>query len=193
MSAAAGKKDSDFQAFVKTLAGATDKTFKSMCSLVIDDAPKIRKFFIVECDGKMRVSGMEKFNGPAYISTISFYRSAEDTKKHKACGAIVLYIEQTEAERLLKSLGYRDANEEDQDSMMKPCGEFCKIIAGNFKNELVTEGNVDLVMSSPENYHNSVPLGVDFGYDQVEQYELRFAIRGKEIMAVDITLSPASR
>ena len=143
---------------------------------------------IIEYNSRMRVFGMEKFNGPCFISVINYYSSEVDLKAHKAGGAVVLYIEEGNAAKLLKALGFKKFDEEDNDAVLKMCGEFCTLLAEDYKKELSSLGYKDLVLSAPSNYLNGVPEGVEFSYDQYVKYEMSFYLWKQKTVVLDVTM-----
>jgi len=166
------------------------KTVKEMNDSGIIDNLEIKKKNITEYEGKLRVSGMEMFNESTYISTLSYYLSKNDLEKHKAAGAVIIYIRKDQAPGFLKLLGYREFNDESDKSVMEACGVFFKVIAENFKKRLVAEGYTELVMSEHSNFFNDVFVGVDFDKKQYDEYELDFSIKGERAMVFDMSLAP---
>ena len=70
----------DLKNLAGTLAEVVEKSFRGATPVNFSDKPAIEIRDIIEYDGRMRVSGMEIFNGPTYISAVNFYRSAKETK-----------------------------------------------------------------------------------------------------------------
>ena len=181
----------DLKSLADVLAEVVDKVFKAATPPVLfSEKPVIQERDIIEYHGKMRVSGMEIFNGPTYISAVNFYPSAKDQQENKACGAVVMYLEEGNSEILLKALGQKNIDEDDNQAILNSCADGCKIISERFKTELTAKGYGDLFLSAPKNYHNYVPPGIDFSLDQYKKYELNFLIKGRKVLAVDLTMAP---
>ena len=182
----------DLKNLAGTLAEIVEKSFQGAFPVNFSDKPAIEVRDIIEYDGRMRVSGMEIFNGPTYISAVNFYRSAKEQAEGKACGAIVIYLKEGQLEALLKGAGFKGVDDEDGQSVMNACAELSKTIAVNFKNELKGKGYSELILSSAKSYQNNVPSGIDFSFDQYQKYEISFSIKGEKSLAADLTLSPIS-
>ncbi|MFA5089033.1 MAG: hypothetical protein WC552_08405 [Candidatus Omnitrophota bacterium] len=182
------KKDSNLDDPIKCVIEVVKAAFEGKSQAEIAEKPVIEKKNLMEYEGKMRVVGMDAFNEPTYIVTVSFYLSAKAQASHLSCGAFVFYLKQAGAEDLLKSLGYREAEEENEPSMLKGCGEFCKTLVQKFIASLREKGYVELLASPPEAYRNSVPFGIDFSLDQFELGRTIFSLKGSKTMVVDITM-----
>ena len=181
----------DSKAIGAMCVNIVEESFRQMGNLSFSQDPVSVKRDIIEYSSRMRVFGMEMFNGPCYISVVNYYFSQSHVQRHDACGAFVLYVEEGSSEKLFKALGYRDFHDEDEATMLETCGKLCNVLGGNFKNELAKQGFGDLVMSAPQNYHNSVPEGVEFHYDEYSKSETSFYLWKEKIVAADITLSLA--
>ena len=95
-----------------SLHGVIDRTLLSKGGLSYTHEPEITEKDIIEYASRMRISGMEKFNGPCFISIVNFYNSPEDKeKKRNAKGAFVLFLEENNATKLLKTLARADSDE----------------------------------------------------------------------------------
>ncbi|MHA1656551.1 MAG: chemotaxis protein CheX [Candidatus Heimdallarchaeota archaeon] len=181
-------KEFDPQVIATTLMGCVQDTFKKMCNLTFSQDPDFVEKELIEYESRMRTFGLEKFNGPCYVAAISFYLSPKEIEEHDALGALVLYIEAEVAEKLLKALGY-DFDEEDEDLVLDNCGEFCNVIAGQFKNQLNSLGYKDLTISAPIKGKNDIRQGVEFSYDQYKLYESSYYFFKKKALVVVATMS----
>ncbi|MCA9407140.1 MAG: hypothetical protein KC733_00480 [Candidatus Omnitrophica bacterium] len=178
----------DPQVLATTMMGGVKSIFEKMSTLTFSQDPEFKEREIIEYDSRWRVFGLEKFNSACYVAVINFYRSTADQELHKACGAFVLYIEEGNAAKLLKALGYPDVDDEDLSIMFDIVGELCNVLAGQFKNDLLGLGFPDLVMSAPQKYRNDVPDGVEFEYEQTTYYELSFFLWKEKVFVIDATL-----
>ena len=77
--------------------------------------------------------------------------------------------------------------------MEDACGAICNIIAGYFKNELLTLGYPPLEMSNFESYINSVVNGVDYPIKTVNKYEVNYEIGGHKRVVTEMVMAPLVR
>ncbi len=173
-----------------TFLETTKALFVKMCKANFSEPPTMVRKDILEYNGRMRVSGMEKFNGPTYISFINFYKTTKDMQDHKACGAVILYIEDYSVDKMLKALGFSGFDDEDEKAVADICGQFCSMIGDAFRSDLLSKGFIDLIISPPANYRNIVPAGVEFSFDQYEKHELSFSFWNQKVVVVDFSLCP---
>ncbi len=179
----------DPQIIATTCMRVVESTIQQMCNLTFSQSPQSVPRDIIEYDSRMRIFGMEIFNGPCYISVVNYYLTPKHLEDHDACGAFVLYLEEKVAGQLLKAL-FKGFDDDEESVMLDTCGQFCHILGENFKNEISKQGYLDLSMSAPQNYRNNCPEGVEFHYDEYIKYETSFYFWKEKAMAVDITLSP---
>lgn len=178
--------------FAKTLLDVAQNTLQKMAnSLTATKDPELIERPIIEYDSRMRVVGMEKFNAPCYVSAINFYLSKEDSDKHNACGALIMFVDEKNAGRLLKALGYRGFDEDDETQVFTKCGEFLKTLAESYNSALSPAGYRNLLLSSAVNYRNTVPEGVEFHYDLYKKYEISFYYWKEKTMVLEVALIPA--
>ena len=183
------QKSFDPQAIAKTSISVVEAAVLQMGNLTFSQQPEFVERKIIEYNSRMRVFGMEIFNGPCYISVVNYYLSQKHLENHDSCGAFVLYLEEDNAGKFLKSLGQKGLNENDPTVMQDACGEFCNTLAGNFKNELSKFGYSNLISSAPQNYYNTIPEGVEFHFSEYVKYETSFHFWKQKIMAVDVTIN----
>ena len=154
--------------------GVVQETFKKMLNVESAVDPVVTEKDIIEYDGYMRVFPMEKFNGPVYISYVNFYLTQNEMEKNNMDGTFVLFIKEDVADKFLKAFGRPLKEAEDESILMDVVGEFCNILAGNLKNELVALGYADISMSAPFKFKNSVPDGIPFAYELFIKQEIKF-------------------
>ena len=96
---------SDFS--LKLLADKFAKHLDQFCETELDIVftkdPQAEEKNIIEYEGKMRVDGMTKFNGPCYISALNVYQSEKDLRQQKTCGVIAMFIKEEFAATLFKA------------------------------------------------------------------------------------------
>lgn len=187
---AAGEKGFSLEQVASLLAQVVEKHLKETIPDGYRDQPVLKKKAIVEYEGKLRASGMELFNGATYISVIKYYPSDKAQEARSVCGTLILYLYRAAAEAFLKTMGYRGADDEDEEKMMTTCGKFCETLAREFQKELGQQGYGDLALSAPSNYLNSVPVGIDFRRDQFDQYEISLLFKGEKALIFEMTMAP---
>ena len=158
-------------------------------NLVFSKDPEIVERDIIEYDSRLRISGMEKFNAPCYICLGGIYRSQQDLEAHNAIGAIILYLEEMNAERLFKGLGFHGFHDDNEEEMLDKGAEFLNLIIEQFKPELSNLGYKNIVLSSILKHRNNIPEGVEFHYDEYKMHQLSFYLWKEKIFAIDITLA----
>ena len=174
---------------VGAIKGVIESVLGKMSGIVATEPSQTKECNIIEYEGRMRVGGMEKFNAPSFISVVNFYLSQGDMDRHRAKGALVVYVDSENAGKLYNSLGFSIPDDEEDVSMIAACGELSNLIAGTFKNELVTLGYQDLTISQPHNYKNSVIEGVEFSSDQKIKHEFSFFYWRRKAVVVELTLA----
>lgn len=185
---AAKSKSFDPQVIAKTCMNVVESSLQKMGNLTFTQPPEFSERKIIEYHSRMRVFGMEIFNGPCYISYVNFYLSESHVKAKNPIAAFVFYVEEENAAKIFKALGYKGFNEHEETTMLDTCGELCNMLAGNFKKEIAQLGYQDLVMSAPVSHYNSVPDGVDFHYDQYVKFETSFYLWKQKLLAIDVTM-----
>ncbi len=185
-------KGFDPDILVKTFLDVAQKSFEAtMGKVVPTDAATHKAQNILEYQGRMSVTGMEKFNGPAFIAGVSFYLNEQDRDKHRAKGAMVLYLEASNTEKVLRGFGHPLSDEEEEEETLAACGKLCSTLATKFKENL--SGASSLIMSDPISNKNSIPEGIDFSSDQTQKQEISFYIWKKKAIVVDLTMADVSR
>jgi hypothetical protein len=175
------------------LAVAVRKIFREKAAIKFSKEPVIEKKPITHFMKRMRVDPMEKFNGPTVVSAIHFYKDVEHMNRGKTSGVLLTYVEIAHMASLLKLLDYPEIDEDEEEQVEDACGAICNIIAGYFKNELMTLGYPQLEMSSFESYINSVVNGVAYPLKSSHKYEINFEIGGHKKMVTEMVMAPLTR
>jgi hypothetical protein len=165
-----------------------DPIFAGMPGIVATEAPKIIEKDILEYDGRMKVSGLEKFQSVNFISVVHFYSNQAEQKQNKPKGAMVLYVEFENAAKLYKALGLSVPDDEDDASMMNACGMMAKQISEAFNKALADSGQGSMILSEPDNYKNNIMQGVPYSRDQKKMLEFDFFYWKKKAIVIDLTL-----
>jgi hypothetical protein len=155
------------------------------------DPPTTKFQGVIEYQGRMSVTAMEKFNGPTYISGVSLYLSPQDKEKHKAVGAVTLYLEASNTEKLLKAFGYSVGEDEEDEEVLSSCGKLCTTMAEGLKKELAKANFPELTLSAPVSEKNSLADGIEFG-SHTEKLEASFYFWKKKVLVVDVALGALS-
>jgi len=191
MMATPSKKEeqpTDFYIQALLVAEVVKRILKKKANLELSNKPELTIKPIIEFNSRMRITGLDKFNEPAYISAINFYRSKEDLKKDNPIGALILYLGEEYIFDLVKALQYPDIEDYDEAVLADACGTLCNLIAGNFKAGLIQLNYEEIYMTHFSTYRNEVVEGVKFSYEQQELYEINFNIDYQKRIVVDLTL-----
>jgi hypothetical protein len=181
-------QDDQLTELVAVLSEAVSALLKERGYVRFSKPPVIQKQEIIEYRGRMRVFGLEKFEGPTYISAVNYYLTSRDMDEDKALGALVVFIEQKYLPFLLQSLRYPRVDELSKDAMLDACGALANLIAGRFKSEMKKAGFPALEMSTFSNHRDSAASGVAFHPQQRAKYELNFYIGGQKRLVVELTM-----
>lgn len=179
-------KGFDPQILTRTFLDSAQELFSRSSKLAQSDPPTTKSQNIIEYQGRMSVTAMEKFNGPTYISGVSFYLNAQDKDKRRAKGAVVLYVEASNAEKLLRGVGYSAGDDEEDEELLASCAKLCTALAEGLKQGL---GISSLILSAPVSEKNSLPGGIEFSADQSEKQEISFYFWKKKALVVDLTMA----
>jgi hypothetical protein len=182
-------KGFDSTILTKMFLSTAEETFGRISKVAPSDPPTAKLQHLIEYQGRMSVTAMEKFNGPTYISGVSFYLSSQDKDKHRAVGAMALYIEASNAEKLLKAFGYSVGDDEEDEEVLNACGKVCVVLAEGLKKELAKLKYPDLILSVPVSEKNSLADGIESGANQMEKQEISFFFWKKKVLVVDLVLS----
>lgn len=186
-------KEFDKQALNTTIMGVVQDTFRQMLHVEVNSAPVIAEKDIIEFNSRMRVFPMEKFNGPVFVAYVNFYSSPRDQELNNVVGTFVLFVKEDVCEKLLKGFGRPAKDAEDEEILMDIVGEFCNIVAGNMKNELVALGYKDISMSAQAKFKNAVPEGVPFDYALFTKQELSFTFWNQKCIVVEACMGDVTK
>jgi hypothetical protein len=172
----------------KAALAAAQDVFNRIAKTPPSDPPTTKSQNIIEYQGRMSISAMEKFNGPTYIAGVSFYLTPQDKDKHKAVGAIAVYVEALSAEKLLKTFGFTIGEDEEEEEALSACGKLCGILAEALIKELKKVGCPDLIAGTPASEKNSLADGIESGSSS-EKHEIGFFFWKKRVLVLDVVLS----
>ncbi len=186
-------KGLDPQVLTGAFMAAMGQMLEKLSNIPASQEPKIEESEIIEYEGRMRVSGMEKFNSPAFLSVVNFYLNQGEMQRHKPKGALILYLEAENISKFLKAFGVHFADDEDDKSLMDACGKVCEAVAAEFKNELTRKGYVELVLSNPSNYKNNILEGIAYSQDQKTKQTVNFFYFKTKAIVADLTMADLPR
>lgn len=182
------EKETPLKQVAEILAQVVKAIFAEKGEIKFSKDPVLERKNIIEYQGKMRADGLEKFKGVAtYLSAVNFYLTPQDMEKHKAIGALVVYVEQSYIPNVMKILKYPPIDDEDEKAMRDSCGTLCNIIAGRFKSELVAKGFKGLEMSAFSNFRNS-SFNIEFCYKEYDKYEISYYILDNKRLVTEVTM-----
>ncbi len=173
-----------------TLTEIVEKTISEKNALMPTAPTESALKDILEYEGRMRVSGMDKFNSPSFIAVSNLYLNDADKQRNKPKGAIVVFMNTEFADKIFKALGLAVPYDEDDDSMMKLCGEFTATVVNALTDRLAGAGYVSLLSQAPLVYKNNVSEGVAFSVDQQEKQEITFTYFKNKAIIIEVSLAP---
>jgi hypothetical protein len=148
---------------------------------------------IIEYDSRMRIFGMEKFNGGSYIAAVNFYRSEEEKKTNKCCGTLIIFIDDENATKILRSFGYKIKSDDDEDQILDSLADLCVKFSEGFKEELAKLGLGNLVLSQSSKYRNDAAQGVEFPYQIYKYVENNFYMFKQKAFVVNTVMALSSK
>ena len=157
--------------------------------------PSTKPFEVVakpidEYEGRMRIKATDKFDVAVYIAAASLYLNKANLQAHRACGAVIIYMDIEVADKLFKAAGLQVPYDEDDESMMALCGNLCQLLVDALKDRLAASGYVSLEASPLEVHKNSIQHGVEFSKEQNEKQELSFYFLKHKALVVEWTMAP---
>ena len=177
------------QQVASTLTAAAQSIFLQSGKLTLTQDPESVEKDIIEYDSRLRVGGMEKFNDACYLSIVSFYFSQQQLEGHDPCGVLMLFIEESAAEKILKGLGFPVAGENEDEILKDSTGKFCLQVAQALQGQLANLGYRNLVLSPVQNFKNDAGDGVEFPYQEYKFYEVSFFLWKKKQVVFNILFS----
>ena len=183
------EKLDEFYVQALMMAKVVERTLWLEGKIKLSEKPELEVVNIVEFMRRMRVWSLDKFpEETTYVSTINFYIDENDMEKHRAIGALIIYIGEDYIFRLFRKLGYPKFDEDDEEALEDACGTFANIIGAKFKTGLTQLGYIDLAMSHCSNYRNEIINGVEYDIRQDKKYEISFEIDGEKRIVAELTL-----
>lgn len=159
----------------------------------LSQEPLVCEKEIIQFASRMRVDGLEKFNGRTLVAALNFYVDKERLDAGKALGALIVYIPEDYIARLMWLLDYGRIDEDEEAEVLDACGTVANLIAGCFVKELCGFGYVHLEMGHFSTFVNSPLNGVDFLSQETVKHEMDFFIRDEKRMVLELTMGPLQR
>ena len=184
-----GSQQSQLENIANILKETVDKTLRRSSGFTYTKDPEAAVKEIIEYESRMRVVGMEKFNGPCFGSYINYYRSLADKDAHKAAGALLIYAERDVSDKLLKGLGYPVKLLDEDEVLLENTGELCKDLSKSFLENVSSLGYGNLVTSDPVTFLNDAPEGVEFDYKEYQLSQANFYLWKQKAFCAEVTLS----
>lgn len=113
---------------------------------------------------------------------------SQEHKNEVVKGGVILYIAKSNVEALFGSLGV--TGNSPLTEITDISGEFCNVIAGGFKTEIVRLGYDEVQLSTPKNYSGSVSDSVDMSVTC--KYRMSFASQNHGLLTIDVFMEQAS-
>ncbi len=181
-------KKIDVQVLNTMIMGVIKDTFEQLCHAAFSADPVAVEKDIIEYDGRMRLTPMEKFNAPAHVAVINYYLPLQRFETNDPAGTFILYVKEDVIEKLFKAFGRRANEAEDEVACLEVVGEMGHILAGNIKNALTAMGFVELTLAASFTYKNAVPEGVPFDYRLFKKQEISFSFWKQKCIVVEMCL-----
>ncbi|MEI6438097.1 MAG: hypothetical protein WCO69_05050 [Candidatus Omnitrophota bacterium] len=175
------------------LVAAVRKVLSQKGDIHLSQEPRISEKETIQFAHRMRVDGLEKFNGRTLIAALNFYIDKEHMDHDKALGALIVYIPEDYIARLMWLLEYGRIDEDDEDEVLDACGTVTNLIAGYFIKELSGHGYVHLEMGHFTTFVNSPLNGIDFHSQEKVKHEMEIFIRDEKRMVLELTMGHVKR
>lgn len=172
------------------LSNEVKEMLKEQGGIHLSRSPLLAQRPITEFVRRIRIDGMEKFNGPTLVAFVNFYRNVKEMHKTKVLGALVFYVEEAYLPELLKKLQYPAIDYEDEAGLIDACGTLCNIVAGRFKSAMAKVGYKELEMSPFMSFKNTSINGVPFDPSQEFKQEISYEIDQRKRIVVELTMGP---
>ena len=172
------------------LSAAVKKVFFEKSGTKFFSEPVVVKKTIDQFMRRMRVDGVKKFEASTLFSAVHLFKNAAAVKDEDPLGVVIVYIERMTVPEVLQLLRYPEVDYDNNAEVLDGTGTIANLITGQFKKELAVLGYPDLELSHFNSYVNTYAEGIDYPRDQVELYEINFAIDRTKSIVVEMVMSP---
>jgi len=185
------KKEFDSKLLSDEMIATVTEIFGKMSHEKFSRPPTMkRRPIIVEGENeRMIASGFYKNFGSCYISSVNYYLSQHHADKHKPCGTLNLYLSQVVAAQVLAALNLLTKAKVNDAILCDLCGELCNMFGGSFMNKLGEKGYRGLVASTPTNFMDKAPDGVEFSFELDYYHEFQFYLYNEKAIVLDLALT----
>lgn len=184
--------DAQSAAVADALKSLVEQTLEQKLGLELSGESTVDEREIIEYNSRMRVGGLEKFNGPCYVCAVNYYGSEQSQASDEAAGTVIFYFEESNAEKILKALDHRGFDEDDEKFVLKHLGEFGQSLSQDFAQRLEDLGYKRLLLSDVSKDKNNIAQGMAFPYNRYNYHEIGFHLWNKKILVASVTLAPVS-
>jgi hypothetical protein len=150
--------------------------------------PRVELKPIMTVNGRMKISGFEKFSIRSYIAVINFFADAKDMEKHKSSGFMAVYLKESAILKLLQVTGQFKGAALNEKMIFKVCEEIALALAQGFKKESGSIGLPPFELSVPAIHKDYVPGGVSAPKAQRQYYETSIELWDIDAMVIDLVL-----
>lgn len=150
---------------------AVNRTLISMTEVRLTQMPEVSRQDVVT----LRIMATEG----TFVALVMFQQPF-GTRNIK--GGMLVYIPKRNVKDLFGNLGIDEHS--DGSEIMDACGEFCNVMAGSFKTEIVNSGYSDVSLSLPEKYADHVNELIRV--DVTCKYKLAFSHKGRDLLSVEV-------
>ncbi|MBF0387170.1 MAG: hypothetical protein HQL20_04870 [Candidatus Omnitrophica bacterium] len=175
------------------LVSAVKKMLAQKGDIHLSKDPEVREKETIQFAHRMRVDGLEKFNGRTLVAALNFYVDKERMAQEKALGALIVYIPEDYIARLMWLLDYGRIDEDNEAEVLDACGTVTNLIAGYFVKELCGHGYIHLEMGHFTTFINAPLNGIDFHSQEKVKHEMAFFFREEKRMVLELTMGPLKR
>ncbi|HAJ57513.1 MAG TPA: hypothetical protein DCL35_07080 [Candidatus Omnitrophica bacterium] len=156
---------------------AVNKTLRNMSQIVLTEMPELRNVNVVN----IRAMATEN----TFTSVMILQQKEKDAVVK---GGLIVYISKFNIKNLFGALELDEFS--GQAELEDMCGEFCNVIAGCFKTELVNLGYEDVQLSLPENFYGVI--NQDYGIEATAKHTLNFSNAGRSLLTIDVFMEKSS-
>ena len=163
---------------VSSAMRAVNQTLVAMLNITLDELPAMRR---------------EEYSGSVVLASegtyISFVALTQSVDNQNIKGGICVYISKSNVSVLFNSLGITDMSLDTE--IRDICGEFCNIVTGGFKTEIVRMGYNDVQLTLPQNSADDISEWLG-GMTETQKYRISFAYKGRGLLVTDIYMGIAA-
>ena len=176
----------DFQVMATTLMGAVNESVTGFLKVKSDKDPTIVTK-VLYAQNKMDISTYGEFCDGSYISIIYFYHHEKDKGTNRYCGMIILYVNTSAINYLVRVFGYKNAADAGEKVAADAVAELCNNVAGLFKKDLNGLGYPELEISIPLKFKGFASQ-LDFPKGQKNFHRITSYVWGQTLV-MDIILA----